>query len=352
MRVRLGLMLTAATLGLSAQAAELSAEERLQAIRSALVEAAMKSNTRVSTTAWTDAQGGMRELNRFSSEIKLRELQVQQYSRDEHQQPQVELMSAVEPAVAARCEAPQAKASIKQVMTLGLDMSPNIAPNQRYLAQQVGFSVRSRILEQATVAKRWRLVTDPVQSGAYNRLSYGHGEEHIQWHMQITMAPANFAASSAEVPAYLVQWQIRAPGQREAWFTKQHTVFGAVAGGVPGQPKIDSDMAQTIHQVTQQMAEQLDERLACDPQALAVAKPAQGGVARVNAGSKAGLRVGDKLMVADDRVLPAHALEPGALDAAVLAEVKSVTAYQAELKQVAGRNQKMQGGWVAWPYTY
>mgnify|MGYP006286471229 CR=1 FL=1 len=352
MRVRFGLMLTAAAWGLCAQAADLSAEERLQAIRSALVEAAMKSNTRVSSTAWVDAQGSMRELNRFSSDIKLRELQVQQYSRDAQQQPQAELTTEVEPVLAARCEDPQAKASIKQVMTLGLDMSPHIAPSQRYLAQQVGFAVRTRILEQASVAKRWRLVTDPVQSGTYNRLSYGHGEEHIQWHMQITMAPASFEASSAEVPAYLVQWQIRAPGQREAWFTTQHTVFGSVAGGAPGQPKIDSDMTQTIQQVAQHTAKQLDERLACDPQAFAVAKPAQGSVARVNVGSQAGLRVGDKLMVADDRVLPTHALEPGALDASVLAEVKSVTPYQAEIKQVAGKNQKMQGGWVAWPYTY
>jgi hypothetical protein len=51
-------------------------------------------------------------------------------------------------------------------------------------------------------------------------------------------------------------------------------------------------------------------------------------------------------------VLPRYTLEPGALDSAVLAEVKSVTPYQAELKQVAGRKQKIKGPWVAWPYTY
>jgi hypothetical protein len=351
MAVRWRWMWWVATCATCVHAADLSAEERLQAIRSALVEAAMKSNTRVSTTSWMDAQGSMRELNRFSSEIKLRELQVQQYSRDNNQEPQAELLSAVEPVVTSRCEAPQSKAPIRQVMTLGLDLSPSIAPHQRLLAQHVGFAVRTRMLEQASVAKRWRLVTDPVQKGAYNRLSYGQGEEHIQWHMQITIAPASFEASTAEVPAYLVQWQIRASGQREAWLTAQNTVFGA--SGVPayGTPKIDSDLAQTIGQVTQNMAKQLEERLACDPQALALAKPVT-GAARVNAGSQAGLRVGDKLMVADDRVLPAHALEPGALDAAVLAEVKSVSAYQAEIKQVAGKNQKMQGGWVAWPYTY
>jgi hypothetical protein len=72
----------------------------------------------------------------------------------------------------------------------------------------------------------------------------------------------------------------------------------------------------------------------------------------LKAGTHAGLRVGDKLMIADPTVLPRHTLEPGALDAAVLAEVKSVTPYHAEIKQVAGRKQKFNGAWVAWPYTY
>ena len=65
-----------------------------------------------------------------------------------------------------------------------------------------------------------------------------------------------------------------------------------------------------------------------------------------------GLRVGDRVLLTDPRHLPEHALEPQALDAAVLAEVKSVSAYQSELKQVAGKAQKNKGPWVAWPYTY
>ena len=88
-----------------------------------------------------------------------------------------------------------------------------------------------------------------------------------------------------------------------------------------------------------------------DPPPLAVV-PGDKGQFTLRAGETAGLRVGDKVLLSDPRVLPQHALEVGALDAAVLAEVKSVSAYQSELKQVAGRAQKNQGSWVAWPYTY
>jgi hypothetical protein len=58
------------------------------------------------------------------------------------------------------------------------------------------------------------------------------------------------------------------------------------------------------------------------------------------------------LVLADARVLPGRAIEAGALDAAVLVEVKSVSAFQAEIRQVAGKKQTFQGGWVAWPYIY
>ena len=72
----------------------------------------------------------------------------------------------------------------------------------------------------------------------------------------------------------------------------------------------------------------------------------------IRAGDMSGLRVGDRVLLTDPRQLPQHALEPQALDSAVLAEVKSVSAYRAELKQVAGRKQKFNSSWVAWPYTY
>jgi hypothetical protein len=100
----LAVCLLALGVNFSVAAADLSPEERLKAIRSAMVEAAMKSNTRVSATSWMESDGKLRELNRFSSEIKLRDMQVAQYVRDAGNQPQAELAVAqvdvVKPAVA------------------------------------------------------------------------------------------------------------------------------------------------------------------------------------------------------------------------------------------------------------
>jgi hypothetical protein len=342
------------TLGVnfSVTAADLSAQERLDAIRSAMVEAAMKSNTRVSATSWMEGDGKLRELNRFSSEIKLRDLQVAQYVRDAGQQPQAELAvtNSVEAVKPDRCEAPQAKAALRQVMTVDLNLSTGLAPAQRYQAQQLGMAARKQLMQSAARSERWRLIATQAQPNTYDRLQHGHGEEHVQWHAQLSVTPVPLSGVSDDYSAFGLTLQINGPGQRQAWFVAEQLVVPSIPTQAYGTPKMDTDTNAAIASAVNAMAEQLDKQLACEPQTFSVAQ--SNGRLSLNAGSKAGLRVGDKLMIADPSVLPRHTLEPGALDAAVLAEVKSVTPYQAEIKQVAGRKQKFNGPWVAWPYTY
>jgi len=351
-RLCLTALLGLAGVNFSVAAADLSAEERLKAIRSAMVEVAMKSNTRVSATSWMEGDGKLRELNRFSSEIKLRDLQVAQYVRDAGQQPQAELVvtNNVESVQPGRCEAPQAKAPLRQVMTVGMDLSPGLAPAQRYSAQQLGFAARTRLIQSAARSERWRLVSTQAQARTYDRLIHGHGEEHIQWHAQLTVTPVPLSGVSDDYAAFGLTLQVSGPGQRQGWFMAEEVVVPSLPTQAYGTPKMDSDSNAAISRAVSAMTAQLEKQLACEPQTFAVEQT--NGRLALNAGSNAGLRVGDKLMIADPSVLPRHTLEPSALDAAVLAEVKSVTPYQAEIKQVAGRKQKFKGAWVAWPYTY
>ncbi len=351
-RLCLAALLGGLGVNFSVAAADLSAQERLNAIRSAMVEAAMKSNTRVSATSWMEGDGKLRELNRFSSEIKLRDLQVAQYSRDAGQQPQAELAvtQAVDAVQPGRCEAPQAKAPLRQVMTVGLDLSSGLAPAQRYPAQQLGFAARTRLVQAAARSERWRLISTQAQARTYDRLIHGHGEEHVKWHAQLTVTPVPLSGVSDDYSAFGLTLQVSGPGQRQGWFVAEEVVVPSVPTQSYGTPKMDTDTNAAITRAVTAMAQQLEKQLACEPQTFAVEQ--SNGRLSLNAGSNAGLRVGDKLMIADPSVLPRHTLEPGALDAAVLAEVKSVTPYQAEIKQVAGRKLKFNGAWVAWPYTY
>jgi len=345
-------LLAATSLGQGAWAADLSPEDRLKAIRSALVETAMKANTQVSATSWMETNGALRELNRFSSEIQVRDLRVKSYSRDANNEPHAEMANAnVEPLAPKRCEATQAKAPLMHVMSMGLDLSPSLRPVQRLQAQQMGLTARARLLEAASQAQQWRVMTDVAHTRTYDRMMHSQGEEHVQWHVQLTLAPAPLGLTTDDLSGFVLQWQVRGPGARGTWLSAQDIVLTYPQPGRFGQPKIDLDTADAIARSVANLAQKLDQQLACDPQSFAVLQDEPGKLT-LNAGVTSGLRVGDKLMLADARVLPKHALEGGALDAAVLAEVKSLSPYQAELKQVAGQTKKFSGTWVAWPYTY
>ncbi len=348
-RMLLALLLGWGTL-VSAHAAELKPEERLQAIRQAMVDAAMSSHTRVSATSWMDSQGAVRDLNRFSSEIKLRDLQVAEYSRDSNNEPHAKLVKTqVEMVEPQRCQSPQAKAALRHVMSFGLDISPQFIPTQRYEAQQVGHKARAHLMERVEQAQYWRLMTDIAHTRSYDRAMHGHGEEKVQWHLQMSVVPANYYTTEGK-SGYVLRWQAQATGDKTP--LQGEYVLGITPPAYSsGTPKMDADLAHSIDTHVQRMVQQLDQKLSCEPASFAVSPGAQGTFV-LTAGAKAGLRVGDKLLLSDPRVLPQHALEVGALDGAVLAEVKSVSAYQAELKQVAGQAQKNQGSWVAWPYTY
>jgi len=220
------------------------------------------------------------------------------------------------------------------------------------------------------------LVNAPVYARSYERAAYSHGEESIKWHLQITVAPVPLGGVSDDHAGVTLNWQVTGPRRGQSFFNGRDEIIPMrVPDLVIGTPKTDSDTMDAIARSVNNLSARLDKLLACDPQSFAIekaeatietvsvnknsknkikSKSVQVTSARmtINAGESAGLRVGDKLMIADANVLPRYTLEPEALDAAVLAEVKSVTPYQAELKQVAGRKQNFKGAWVAWPYTY
>ena len=338
-------------IGISVCAQDLKPEQRLEAIRAALVEAAMKSNTRVSTTSWMDTRGALLELNRFSSEIRLRDIQIGQYKKTNNVET-VELSNrTLESVAAVSCTAPRARSPIRHVMRVSLDLASSIAPEHHYLAQKIGFAARQHALQASSQTQHWRLMTDAAYKRTYERLIYGQGEESVQWSLQLTVLPARVNLNTGDHPAFILAWQVQSGPNKPVWFGAQNLLFGVTIPKSYGTPKLDIDTLSSIEMTVNNMVKELDRQLACDPQSFAVEKNEDGQLV-LHAGKTSGLRVGDQIVLADARLLPGRAIESGALDAAVLAEVKSVSDYQAEIRQVAGKKQTFQGGWVAWPFIY
>lgn len=316
------------------------AEEPLQAIRWSMVEAALHAETRVQATSWLDGQGGLHESTRFTSQVRVRDLMVQAASRPSE-----------------GCEAEPARSSLLQVMRLEQTLSPELTLQARYQAQLVGRLASRRLMALAERAGHWRVMTDTAFTRPYDRLMYGHGEEHVHWWLQLTVRPT-FYSSSHDVAPFTLLWRVWAPGQETPWLEVQRDILPARSTVNGVTPTIDRDMSHSIDHAVQALVRQLDQRLACEPQPFPV-RTQSGERWHVDAGRSAGLQVGDRVLLVDAQVLPAHALEDGALDAVLLAEVKAVSTYEAELQPVASpvtdpRSAPVNpsGQWVVWPFTY
>ena len=324
-------------------------EARLGRIRSALVEAAVQSRTQVRSVSWFDAQGALREYNRFSSEIRLRDVRAaDQPVRDAPARAVAQLVSQAEPSVVSTCAAPSARSSLRQVMGVNLSLSPGLTPAQRYPAQLVGQTALAAL--RSAAAQHWRAGTAIDYPRVYDQRLSSAGQEHVQWLVQLWVETISDSDQVQDAPAWVLRWQVWQRAQSQPWLELRHDVPGTRLSVNAATPRADAFVRQAIAQSAQALAAELDRRLSCDPQPVRL--QAEEGRLTLAAGDLAGVRVGDRVLLADARLLPQHALEPGALDATVLAEVKSVSLFSAELQPVAGPKRSPQAGWVAWPYLY
>lgn len=347
----LGRVVCALLLALGWQAA-LAAEAdelRLSRIRSALVEAAVQSRTQVRSVSWFDAQGALREYNRFSSEIRLRDLRpADQPVRDAPARAVAQLVGQAEPALASACPSPSARTALRQVMAVSAVLSPGLPASQRYPAQLVAQAGIAAL--RSAGAQHWRAAPAVDYARIYDQRLTSAGQEHVQWWVQLLVEGLSGSDVVQDAPALVLRWQVWQRAQPQPWLELRHDVPPVRENANTATPRTDAWVRQAIARSAQALASELDRRLSCDPQPLPLL--AEDSRWTLPAGDLAGVRVGDRILLADARALPQHVLEPGALDATVLAEVKSVSLFSAELQPVAGPKRAPQPGWVAWPYLY
>ena len=324
-------------------------EARLSRIRAALIEAAMQSRTQVRSVSWFDAQGALREYNRFSSEIRLRDVRVaDQPVRDAQPRVVAQLVAQAEPLPPAACGAPAAKSALRQVMGLGTVLSPGLTAVQRYPAQLVGQAAVAAL--RSAPAQHWRLASAMEYGRVYDQRLSSAGQEHVHWWIQLLVEGLGGSDQVQDAPVLVLRWQVWQRAQPQPWLELRHEVPPPRLDVNAATPRTDAYMRQVIGQSAQSLATELDRRLSCDPQPVRL--QVEEGRWTLAAGDLAGVRVGDRVLLADARALPQHVLEPDALDASVLAEVKSVSLFSSELQQVAGPKRTIHSTWMAWPYLY
>ena len=327
------------------QMVDISAEQRLAALRQSLLKTAMEGPTEVKSTQWIDHTGALRESSSFTSGMLVRGVRV----LSDPASPGVEkVQSKDQQAVLEKaCErSAHERASPWHHVTLDVVVSPHLNPADRFPAQQIARELRQQIHHRTAQSPHWRVSNKVTYDNTYDKALLTQGEQNLPWRLNVMVGLD--PQSTPSNPTFAMRWEVSHRMERALFLTQQHWV--TLPQAVVAASGLEPVVSAQIQAVVETFHRAMDARLACLPPQFE-ARLDQDKTLRINAGHLSGLRLGDVLVIADRQKMPARIMEPGNLEGVTLAEVRSVYAYSAELKTIAGVMPKGAAQWVAVPYT-
>lgn len=378
------LLLSASALG----AQTLSPEEKLAAIRKSLVQAALEGPTQVSTTQWIDGNGALQELNSFRSGMKVRGVRVLAYGADAQGEPTAKLQwqssEGTDPTgsskTAAACKTPLA-GRLQHVLGWNWSTQVSGSADNAPVLDALQASVLAQLQQAGAAASQWRLVERARSEGrsSYQQALLGSSQDDLPWQLQfqwVTVVPKAVEgpvnplrspallpfdaiggrsdlqpiASPPQEPTGLrvqVRMTLTARNQLKPALQSSASLVLSTTDNNWASPGLSPAAQAQVTQQVQAWSQALQGHLGCQAVVADVTQAASAQV-RINAGSAAGVRVGDEWVLAHQQGAVQRALEPGAAAQTVLAKVQSVGEYYAQLRPVAGVAQNVQNTWTAW----
>lgn len=375
--------------------APLTAQERLDAIRLALVEASLQTPTKVFSTSWFDPNNSLREASSFKNNMQVESLRVMAYGRDESGQPKAKLKfeEASTPnspstpkgfeaifdvfkklgakklssdphqdthQVEKICEK-KLKTGLKHLMgvELWMDASSPMALRSSVLELMSEHWVNDKQHGTDTLWRMRRNDAEPSMSKnitAYERALTSSKPEVMPWQARLAVKTEllnskgqtglfNFKSPSMLVTLLL---QVTPRDGQKGLLQKNATLQLALDSGAWKQAKLKSESYLALSEQFQAWQNDLSQLVACEPVTPSVTAVRTDTIV-INAGSESGIRKGDEWLLADPRKFPSQLIDKDGANQTLLAQVESVSPYQAELTILAGPSQSVQKNWRAWP---
>ena len=388
--------------------APLTPQERLDAIRQSLIEASLKSPTRVSTTSWVDSQGSLRENSTFKNGIEVRGVKVLRFERDENGQAKASLQypsspdteasvpkpvasdtsenslqataeklramlskalapihNAISgetlPSTAAACT-PQVGARMNHVIGLEVEIDAR-APH--FLLQTLVPQIQAQWVQsiaQNGKPNAWRAVNNLTAASMansmtnYERALVGNRPTALPWHAMLKVQTESLPPTPAETylgvpnPIFLMKLEFQLVGTegQPAQLDQEATLQLQLERSSWSAPKLTAASVAKIQDQLLDWRNTAHDWLNC--QALnPVVTSVSGQQLEINAGALSGVRKGDEWLIANPAQFPAELMSREGASQTLLATVQSVTPHGAKLTVVAGPAQAAQTNWRAWP---
>lgn len=327
-------------------------DEVLIAIKEALVDEAREAETRVTNLAWLDASGQMHESTVLQSDTRVRGVQVKRYL-DEAAKPRIEVALDEKEAAIPACFAQDDHLS----RLVGLSQAVVAeSPGAKLLASQLMAQGTAQLKAGLARSSFWTPNEAPIALDRYTALLTGHRNRPAHYQLQFTVTamarPADAAAieipGSDPISTYFwgrpsviadqwmhVQLELTDLRTGEALWQATERVQIPPRPVTYGGDALPESAKTVLEQTLWLWLAELDAFAECTPFQLAI-RPHASDRFVIDGGQVSGMRVGDRVLVMDRRLIPTRTLEPGALRTLALARVVRVSDTQAEIVAVAG----------------
>lgn len=325
----------------------MGADERLEAIRSSLIQAALDGPTEVKSTSWIDESGSLKESSSFTSGMQVRGVRVLSYGRDEDGQNRAKLSADGKnnlstPACTKSTFAD--KMAVWHHMTVDFGLASNMNGRERFNANQIIQDLRRNILMSGNQSRLVHFGDMTLPATRYEQVLVGKGEEYIPWRVKVNLSVSSDSLPSA--PTYLARFEVSERTLPEVFMAYEQKI-SLDSNPLDSTPRpLSPVVMEEVQVISDGFIKALETKVACAPPQFQVLKM-QSDTYRINGGAVSGLRVGDRLVVADKDKIPNRVLEPAALDKMAMTQVTSVSGYYADLKQIAGPKLTGSAQWVA-----
>jgi hypothetical protein len=361
----------------AAQSTNFSPEERLEAIRHGLVQAALEGATRVESLTWIDGQGVLREGSSFRSGMEVRGVQVLSYLRDSAGQAQAQLLLPSESSSkiaalpnrkdivreiltpAQKCSNP---AALRHLVGLRMTVEGGWPVDQAPSAQALGLLTAALLQQVGGTAVGWSMLERSAAAhSGYERVLVGTSADQLPWQAVLSVRPVP-PLPAAEKPPFFAFLQLAVPdqpvmarlsfslvarGQNTPIFEASAEIEMPRQAQVWGRPMLEASVREQAAHLIQPWTQALAQQFSCSavrPDVIAVS----GAQLSINAGALAGVRTGDEWLLADPRRFPQQILASGVAATSVLARVGQVYPHHAQLQIVAGPGNLVRTDWRAW----
>ncbi len=339
-------------------------EQRIEALRNALINRAMQAPTRIKSSAWIDQSGRLQESTRITSDMTVRGIRlVANPDAQDVTDEKIIIDAANSVSTPEKCSDANSAWLRRAILKIeqhgsndgiSADHMAEIVRATNHLFAETWSSKGSWNLLPASDLNHYEQL---VRVGRQVSAPYGitvsivtaKSEPKLKTTSQ-NLKEAFFPPSPLLPDSMLILTIIlsESASGKTVWSSSAPLHFPATTVSILKRP-LPGDISTQLASIISRWKQQVDTKLKCEPIFFNVVNEADGTI-NINAGQASGLRENDKVLVIDQGQVPQHILEGGLDKSVFLAEVESVSNYSSRLRFFSTPPRRNTSRWIAIPF--